>query len=37
MIIFYYSKRNDLKWFQGDEDALGHPQRPRQALIWQVQ
>ena len=22
---------------QGDKDALGHPQRPRQAQLWRVQ
>ena len=27
----------DLKWFQGNQDALGHHQRPRQAQPGQVQ
>ena len=39
MFIFYFSKINDLwfQWFQGDLDALWHPQRPRQAQPSRVQ
>ena len=32
--IFY--RQIDLKWFQGDQDALKHPQRPRQARQWRL-
>ena len=33
-IIFF---KDQCKWSKGDHGALGHPQRPRQAQLWQVQ
>ena len=30
-------RKIDLKWFQGDQDALRHTQQPRQAQPWWVQ
>ena len=37
MFICNFSKKIDSKWSQVDHGALGHPQRPRQAQLWQVQ
>ena len=36
-MLLSYNLNIDLMWFQGDQDALGHPQQPRQAQLWQVQ
>ena len=37
MLYPIIQRQIDLKWFQGDQDALRHPQRPRQAQPWRVQ
>ena len=38
-ILFFKGKsiKNGPSVIQGDQDALGHPQRPRQAQPWGVQ
>ena len=39
MFIYYYQRQIDLNGSRGDQDVLGHPQRPRQAqplLVQQV-
>ena len=40
MFKYYFSKTNRLNGLsvlQSGQDALGHPQRPRQAQPWRVQ
>ena len=36
MFIYYYQRQIDLKWSQGDQEALRQPQRHHQAQPWLV-